>query len=202
MLFHLNRVVRFINIHHLSTLSSMSCTYTPWVYVHIYICMMKYWYMFTLRLIYINFDHQRCLVYLKTISLIIGYIRIALSILPILIDSLSTTLPISYICVYIHTYMDIHICILSIHLVLWRAWFYSYTHVYDYIVAHIYIYREIMLFIGKPKGRSMMISNATNPLKESRKNLYQWGVRVVHPFVCGWFVILLWCVYKLLVTVP
>jgi len=29
--------------------------------------------------------------------------------------------------------------------------------------------REIMLFIGKPKGRSMMISNATNPLKESRK---------------------------------
>ena len=32
--------------------------------------------------------------------------------------------------------------------------------------------REIMLFIGKPKGRSMMISNATNPLKESRKNLY------------------------------
>jgi len=32
--------------------------------------------------------------------------------------------------------------------------------------------REIMLFIGKPKGRSMMISNATNPLKESRKSLY------------------------------
>ena len=32
--------------------------------------------------------------------------------------------------------------------------------------------REIMLFIGKPKGRSIMISNATNPLKESRKNLY------------------------------
>ena len=59
---------------------------------------------------------------------------------------------------------------------------------------------EIMLFIGKPKGRSMMISNATNPLKESRTNLY-WGVRVVHPFVCGWFVISLWCVYKLLVTV-
>jgi len=24
---------------------------------------------------------------------------------------------------------------------------------------------EIMLFIGKPKGRSRMISNATNPLK-------------------------------------
>jgi len=31
-------------------------------------------------------------------------------------------------------------------------------------------FREIMLFIGKkPKGRSIMISNATNPLKESRK---------------------------------
>jgi len=26
-----------------------------------------------------------------------------------------------------------------------------------------------MLFIGKPKGRSEVISNATNPLKESRK---------------------------------
>jgi len=26
-----------------------------------------------------------------------------------------------------------------------------------------------MLFIGEPKGRSNMISNATNPLKESRK---------------------------------
>jgi len=29
--------------------------------------------------------------------------------------------------------------------------------------------REIMLFIGKPKGRSRMIFNATNPLRESRK---------------------------------
>ena len=29
--------------------------------------------------------------------------------------------------------------------------------------------REIMLFIGKPRGRSRMVSNATNPLKESRK---------------------------------
>jgi len=33
----------------------------------------------------------------------------------------------------------------------------------------MHAYREIMLFIGKPKGRSRMISNATNPLKESRK---------------------------------
>jgi len=31
------------------------------------------------------------------------------------------------------------------------------------------IHREIMLFIGKPMGRSIMISNATNPLQESRK---------------------------------
>jgi hypothetical protein len=46
-------------------------------------------------------------------------------------------------------------------------------YIYIYIYAYMcYIYREIMLFIGKPKGRSMMISNATNPLKESRKNLY------------------------------
>ena len=32
--------------------------------------------------------------------------------------------------------------------------------------------RETILFIRKPIGRSIMISNATNPLKESRKNLY------------------------------
>ena len=47
MLFQRKRVVRFIDIHHLSTLSSISCTYTPWVYVRIYICMMKYSYIFT-----------------------------------------------------------------------------------------------------------------------------------------------------------
>jgi len=38
-----------------------------------------------------------------------------------------------------------------------------------YIYMYIYTYREIMLFIGKPKERSRMISNTTNPLKESRK---------------------------------
>ena len=36
-------------------------------------------------------------------------------------------------------------------------------HVYIYVYICIYIYigmqREIMVFIGKPKGRSMMISN-------------------------------------------
>jgi len=31
--------------------------------------------------------------------------------------------------------------------------------------------REIMLFIGNPMGRSIVISNATNPLKESRKRI-------------------------------
>ena len=90
--------------------SLLSLVYTRHVvYVRKCICMMKYSYTFTLRLIYIHFDHQRCLVYLKTISLIIGYIRIAVSTLPILIDSLSTALPISYICVYIHTHINIHI---------------------------------------------------------------------------------------------
>jgi len=31
--------------------------------------------------------------------------------------------------------------------------------------------KEIMLFIGKPKGRSEVISNATNPLKELSKRI-------------------------------
>jgi len=38
-----------------------------------------------------------------------------------------------------------------------------YTH---RLVCDLLSRREIMLFIGKPMGRSMMISNATNPLKE------------------------------------
>ena len=38
------------------------------------------------------------------------------------------------------------------------------------LTHHLHTHREIMLFMGKkPKGRSIMISNATNPLKESRK---------------------------------
>jgi len=56
-----------------------------------------------------------------------------------------------------------------------------YIHVYfcvscdsqSLVVAFGHPFREIMLFIGKkPKGRSIMISNATNPLKESREDLY------------------------------
>ena len=68
---------------------------------------------------------------------------------------------------------------------------YIYIHKYQYIYICIYRERErereIMLFIGKPMGRSIMISNTTKNLE---KNLYL-GVRVVHPFVFGWFVILL-----------
>ena len=39
-----------------------------------------------------------------------------------------------------------------------------------------------MLFIGKPKGRSRMISNATNPLKESRKE------SLLRCAICVWLV--------------
>jgi len=183
MSFHLKRVVHFIDIHHLSILlSSISCTYTP-CSVRKCICVMKYLHIFTLRLIYINFDHarfwslpvflvvhigtwsgayiyphssyllllqslfaihthwsSRCLVYLNTISLIVWYIRIALPILPILIDSLST-IYLYHIYVHIYTHIWIYIYVFyQLICVLWRTWFYCYTHVYDYIVAHIYIY--------------------------------------------------------------
>jgi len=61
----------------------------------------------------------------------------------------------TYVCkfTYIHIYVHIYI--------------YIYIHIYKHI--YTYIHREKMLFIGKPIGRSIMISNATNPLKESRK---------------------------------
>jgi len=43
-----------------------------------------------------------------------------------------------------------------------------------------------MLFIGKPKGRSKMISNATNPLRESRKESL---LRCAgSTFICEWLV--------------
>jgi len=43
----------------------------------------------------------------------------------------------------------------------------------EYLVSNFRMLpREIMLFIGIPMGRSIMISNATNPLKELEKNLY------------------------------
>ena len=68
--------------------------------------------------------------------------------LPILIDSLSTTLPISYIYVYTYTHLWIYIYVFYQFIcVLWRTWFYSYTHVYDYIVAHIYIYVCIYVYV-------------------------------------------------------
>jgi len=49
----------------------------------------------------------------------------------------------------------------------------STTRVHD-IKIHVTrgMIRKIMLFIGKkPKGRSIMISISTNPLKESRKRI-------------------------------
>jgi len=58
------------------------------------------------------------------------------------------------------------------------------------ITSNIYLnyVREIMLFVGKPMGRSILISNATNPLKESRKEslLRCAGSTSI---VCGRFVI-------------
>ena len=50
-----------------------------------------------------------------------------------------------------------------------RVHIYTHTRAYINVYAYIYTDREIMLFIGNPKGRSRMISNATNPFKESRK---------------------------------
>ena len=40
------------------------------------------------------------------------------------------------------------------------AYIYTHIHIYTYIHIHMhYTHREIMLFIGKPMGRSIMISN-------------------------------------------
>jgi len=46
-----------------------------------------------------------------------------------------------------------------------------------------------MLFIGKkPKGRSIMISNATNPLKESRKESLLGCAGYTSIMICVWLV--------------
>ena len=69
----------------------------------------------------------------------------------------------SYIYIYTHTYIYIHKHIYT-HLYT-NTQIHTHTHInvyiytYTYIDRHTYIQREIMLFIGKPKGRSMMISN-------------------------------------------
>ena len=74
-----------------------------------------------------------------------------------------------------------------------------------YTTVHTCIFQkiawEIMLFIGKPIGRSLIISNASNPLKESRKESL---LRCAgSTSICEWLVCdLVVCVYKLLVTVP
>jgi len=52
---------------------------------------------------------------------------------------------------------------------------YVYAHLLSHTPSHTHPHtrthaqREIMVFIGIPIGRSKMISSATNPLKESRK---------------------------------
>jgi len=51
---------------------------------------------------------------------------------------------------------------------------------------HFRFVREIILFIGKPKGRSMMISNATNPLRESRKESLLMCAGSTS--ICEWFI--------------
>ena len=43
--------------------------------------------------------------------------------------------------------MNIHICILSIHLYIMTYVSLLYTHVYDYSVAHIYIYICIYIYV-------------------------------------------------------
>jgi len=68
------------------------------------------------------------------------------------------TLPLFLSC---HTWMG-HVtnkCVVS------HEWMSHVTHMNEWCD----IDREIMIFIGKPKGSSRMISNATNPWRESRK---------------------------------
>jgi len=66
------------------------------------------------------------------------------------------------VCVYVCIYLYMHTRV-GVHMHSWRRILCINT------VQSLYYMREIMLFIGKPRGRSIMISNATNPLKESRK---------------------------------
>jgi len=70
-----------------------------------------------------------------------------------------------------------------------------------YVYIHIYREREreIMLFIAKkPKGRSIMISNATDLLKESRKKSLLKGVGCTS--ICVWLVcdLVLMCVMMMI----
>ena len=74
--------------------------------------------------------------------------------------------------IYMNSYM-FHFCFILFILLSYLIFVFvclalslAYTHG---IAKYACTYREIMLFIGKPKGRSMMISNATNALRESRK---------------------------------
>ena len=192
----------------------MSCTYTPWVYVCIYICMVKYSYIFTPDLhisisitlvlnttcvpscvymcliwcvhIYphssyllslqalfaITHYSYQWLVHLNKISPIIWCIRITLPILPKIIDSLSTTLPISYICVYIHTYeykymysinssvyydvresirVHMYMTILSLIYTFLYVYICMCLYIYIHLYIHTYIYFYLMDASSMPK---------------------------------------------------
>jgi len=60
----------------------------------------------------------------------------------------SVLLYLYHIYVYIYTHIWIYIYVFYQFIcVLWRTWFCSYTHVYDYIVAHIYIYICIYVYV-------------------------------------------------------
>ena len=48
----------------------------------------------------------------------------------------------SFIHVYIHTHMNIHICTLSVHLYIMTSWVYFHTHVYVYIVTKHFMPRS------------------------------------------------------------
>jgi len=87
----------------------------------------------------------------------------------------------------IHMYIYIHVCIyIDVYIYLFiLSYMYIYIHWSGAMVARVGL-REIMLFIGKPKGRSRMISNATNPLRESRKESI---LRCAgSTYICEWLV--------------
>jgi len=84
-----------------------------------------------------------------------------------------------YLCIHIHVYIYIYIYTYTYKYICIHIYIYRYICIYIYIFGfffiYIYIYigfgllvcyaaREIMLFIGKPKGRSRMISNAATQL--------------------------------------
>ena len=114
-----------------------------------------YSYLLSLQAMFALHTHyfQRWLVYLNTISLMIWCIGIALPIIPIIIDSLTTTWP-YHVFMYIYTHIWIYIYVLYQFICSsCRTWVCSYTRVHDYTVAHIrtyiciHIYTYIYIYI-------------------------------------------------------